>query len=54
LQHDFETTIGGVVGVYITNLGCNRNNPMVKLETINKHCREIAQISKKIKIKILN
>ena len=48
------TTVGDVVGVYITLPGCNRKTPLVKLETVNKHCQEIARISKKIKkIKIL-
>ena len=42
------TTIGGVAGVYITYLGCNRKTPMVELVTINKHCREIARTLKKI------
>ena len=41
------TTIGDVVGVYITFPGCNRKTPLVKLETVNKYRREIAQISKK-------
>ena len=41
------TTIGGVAGVYITYHGCNRKTPMVKLVTINKNFREIAQIKKK-------
>jgi len=41
------TTIGGVVGVYITYHGCNRKTPMVELVTINKHCREIARTLKK-------
>jgi len=44
------TTVGDVVGVYITFPGCNRKTPLVKLETVNKHCQEIARISKKIKI----
>ena len=38
-----------VFGNYINNLGYNRKIPMVELVTINKHCREIARIIRKMK-----
>ena len=40
------TTIGDVVGVYITFPGCNRKTPLVKLETVNKHYREMPEFKK--------
>ena len=42
------TTIGGVVGVYITYHDCNSETPMVELVPINKHCQELARTLKKI------